>query len=172
MNAWMQRGIVSVHTADINGDGAPEAVVGRAGGWNEVRAYNTDGSACLWHRSFGPDRARSRFVRSVAVGEGNGSAAVAVGLANGWACGFTGDGTPLWSLRFDSPITKVCAALDHTAVAQENGTLALVAPDGQVARSRDLGSLISCLGTTEGRWPGKPLVLAGTESGRLLALSL
>ena len=174
MNAWMQRGIVSVHTADINGDGAQEVVVGRAGGWNEVRAYNTDGSECLWHRSFGPDRARSRFVRSVAVSEAEGdrSPAVAVGLANGWACCFAGDGTPLWSLKFDSPITKVCAALDHTAVAQENGALVLVDPDGQVVRLRDLGSLLSCLGTTEGYWPGEPLVLAGTEAGGLLALSL
>ncbi|MDP6777267.1 MAG: hypothetical protein QGI83_10935, partial [Candidatus Latescibacteria bacterium] len=171
MNAWMQRGIVSVHTADINGDGAQEVVVGRAGGWNEVRAFTTDGSECLWHRSFGPDRARSRFVRSVAVSEGNGSGspAVAVGLANGWACCFAGDGSPLWSLKFDSPIVKLCMVRDHTAIAQEDGRISLVDAGGEVVRSRDLDSPPSSLASTEQRWPGDPLILAGAAEGQLLA---
>jgi hypothetical protein len=91
-------------------------------------------------------------------------------LANGWTCCFDGNGAPLWSLRFDAPIAKVCTLQGLTAVAQENGGLALVSPEGEVVRSRNLGSAISCLRTSEGRWPGDPLMLAGTESGRLLAL--
>jgi hypothetical protein len=171
MSAWMQRGTVAVRALDLDGDGVQEVVVARSGHWNDVRAFDAAGN-CLWQRSFGPARPRSRFVRDVAVGEldGDASLEVACGMANGWVCCFDADGAVLWTRKFGSPVTKLLPASGQFVVGLESGGLALLDAAGETVKAADLGSELTSLTTTEGRWPGDTLVLAGTTSGTLLAL--
>ena len=174
MMAWMQRGIVALHAVDLDDDGTQEVVVARSGHWNDVRVFNNNGSKCLWQRSFGPSYPRSRFIGDLAVGDLDGDAAleVAAGLANGWTCCFDADGTPLWTRKFTSPVTRMLALSGHLVVGFENGRVALLDAKGETIKAAEFGSAITSMISTERRWPGEPLILAGTKSGKIAALTL
>ena len=117
---------------------------------------------------------RSRFVPDLVIGnlDGDASLEVAVGLANGWTCCFDTDGLPLWTRKFASPVTKMIAVLGRLVVGFESGRLALLDADGDTVKAVELGSTVTSLGSTEGRWVGKPIILAGTTSGKLAAMTL
>ena len=175
MSAWMQRGTVALQTVDLDGDEAQEIVVGRSGNWNDVRAYDLAGK-CLWQRSFGPARSRSHFVRDVAVADlaGDEPLEVACGMANGWVCCFDATGAVLWTRKFPSAVTKLTAAAGQLVVGLQSGQVVLLNEAGDTVKAAELGSPVTALTSTEGRWiwMTDPMVLAGTEAGKLVALPL
>jgi hypothetical protein len=174
MAAWMQRGIVGLCAADLDGDGIQEVAVARSGHWNDVRAFSADGSECLWQRSFGPARSRSRFLRSLAIGNLHGDDALelAVGLANGWICCFDADGAALWTRKLPSPVTKLTTLSGRLVVGSESGELALLNAEGETVKAAALGSSVTALATMEAPRATGPVLMAGTEAGKLVALAL
>ncbi len=175
MMSSLQRGVAGLQAADLDGDGAQEVVVARSGHWNDLRAYNTDGSQCLWMHSFGPSAPRivqerkGRFVRDMSVGvlDGEDGKTVAIGLVNGWTHCFAADGRRMWSRQFADLVTAVTHANGRVAVGLADGRVCLVDPQGKIARTARSDSEICTLVAIEAP---QPMLLAGTDRGRVVAL--
>ena len=173
----LQRGVAALRVADLDGDGAQEVVVARGGHWNDLRAYNTDGTQCLWMHSFGPAAPRivqehkGRFVRGMSVGrlENEVGETVAIGLANGWTYCFAADGRLIWSRRFSDTVTAVTHLAGRVAVGLADGRIFLVGPQGSVARTAQGEGEVRALVASESL---EPLLLAGMDGGCVVALEL
>lgn len=182
MMANLQRGIAELRAVDINGDGQQEVIVARSGHWNDVRAYNADGSRCLWLYSFGPAAPRSvqeikgRFVRSLSIAPENNQTpiTIAVGLANGWTHCVSADGRRLWSHRSPTMVTTVAHVGGSVtedwgvAVGRDDGSLVLLDARGEVMRTAQLDGSIRVLAAVQ---KPQPLLLAASSRGQLAAFA-
>lgn len=174
MSSDLQRGIAALRVADLDEDGDQEVIIARSGQWNDLRAYNTDGTSCLWMHSFGPAAPRivqehiGRFVRAMSLGEVDGEPGktVAIGLANGWAHCFTANGTRLWSHHFPDIVTAMAHVAGHVAVGLRDGSVSLLDRHGHIVRSAILdGEIRSLVGVAE------PLLFVGDSTGVVAALA-
>ncbi|MDP6775800.1 MAG: hypothetical protein QGI83_03440, partial [Candidatus Latescibacteria bacterium] len=177
MGATLQRGVAALRVADLDGDGAQEVIVARGGHWNDLRAYNTDGSQCLWMHSFGPAAPRivqelkGRFVRDMSVSalDDESGMTVAIGLENGWTHCFAANGRLVWSRRFSDTVTAVTHVAGCVAVGLTDGRICLVDPHGAVVRTAQAEGEVRILVAGD---PHQPLLLAGMHAGTVVALEL
>ncbi len=168
MQAWMQKGIGSLHAVDLDGDGVQEVVVAHTGHWNDVRAFTADGSTVRWQRAFGPARPRSHFIRDVAVGDfapADGVEVVA-GMANGWVVCISAAGEVLYSRRFGAAITGLQVVPSGLMVGLESGHAYHLSPTGDVVKGVDLGSRISAMAADAGN-----AIALGTGDGMLVEVA-
>ena len=95
-------------------------------------------------------------------------------MANGWVCCFDATGAVLWTRKFPSAVTKLTAAAGQLVVGLQSGQVVLLNEAGDTVKAAELGSPVTALTSTEGRWiwMTDPMVLAGTEAGKLVALRL
>lgn len=174
MRGSFQRGIAELRVVDLDGDGQEEVVVARGGHWNDLRAYNADGSQCLWMHSFGPGAPRvlqeltGRFVRSMSVGEIDGEAeqTVVVGLASGWTHCIAADGRLLWSHRLPGVVTAVAHSGGGVAAGLDTGMVCLIDGGGKVVKTARLDAEVCALAGVE----MPRLLIVGTTTGDLFAL--
>lgn len=174
MTAPFQRGIAELQVTDLNGDGRQEVIIVRAGHWNELRVYNTDGSQCLWMHSFGPAAPRpvqektSRFVRTMAVTSPAPERQVVVGLNNGWLLAFRPNGELAWSHKFPSAVNVAADVHGDVAAGLDDGAFALLDRHGRITRVGRLGGKISQLVTVH--WSAGPILIAADDAGGIVAL--
>ncbi len=177
MGASLQRGVAALRVADLDGDGAQEVIVARGGHWNDLRAYNSDGSQCLWMHSFGlaapriVQELKGRFVRDMSVGalDDETAGTVAIGLANGWTHCFAANGSLIWSRQFEDTVAAVTHVSGHVAVGLTDGRICLVGTGGGIVRTAQAEGEVRMLVASEGP---QPLLLAGMDSGGVVALEL
>jgi hypothetical protein len=166
MHAWLQRGLSSLITTDIDGDGKEEVIYTLSGHWNELRVYDASGRP-LWMKFFGPDKieASTPFMRAMEIVDlnGDGIKEIIVGTKEGWVHAFDHRGNNLWQRRLASGVTSLATneGLHTVAVGCEDGTIMLIDRNGKAPRIGTMGSEVrSIIFDADG-------VIAGSAKGQV-----
>lgn len=117
--------------SDLEGDGKPEAIVGRGGAYAELAVYDAAANGKpRWQHLLADN------VTCLATADltGDGVADIIAASPSSWVTAFDSDGHPLWATAMPHEVRALVAAPSGLLVACGDGATYAVSPTGEVTR--------------------------------------
>ena len=131
---WDMTAAPGLKIADLEGDGKPEAMVGRKGAYNEVGLYDAVTGERKWMYTLG-DSVSALEAFDV---NGDGRKEVIVGSPSAWLCAFDVDGKQLWARQMPHEVIAIAAAHEGLLVACGDARVYCVESQGRPVGRYDL----------------------------------
>jgi hypothetical protein len=142
--SWEQTGAAIVDFLNRDGGRPPLILVGRAGAFNQLSAYDSATEEHVWKREMG-ERISGMVIADI---DRDGAKDVAVSTHAGWVICYDSAGKARWSVFLGTPVTSLCRASlrgSQLAAGTFGGAISLIDPRGRVQRIRTGSSPITRL---------------------------